>query len=217
MRTDSAGEPRALTTSDQFQTPKSFSPDGKTLAYYEAPIGGGAGGAQIWTVSVESDGSQLRAHDPRQFFQSSASEYHPTFSADGRWLAYTSAESGPLQVYVRSWPDTGRKWQISSSGGFCPLFARRGSELFFLNTEGQVMAVSYRAVGEEFVPGRPRPWSDKSIASLGTTLWSYDTLPDGSGIAGLMLPEGPRQQYARNHVIVLQNFLDHLTRIVPTK
>ena len=166
---------------------------------------------------MENDGSQLRAHDPQRFFQSSSSEYHPTFSADGRWLAYTSAETGPLQIYVRSWPDTGRKWQISSDGGFCPLFARRGSELFYLNSDGQVMVVSYRAVGEEFIPERPRFWTDKPIASLGTTLCSYDTMPDGSGIAGLMLPEGPRQQYGRNHVIVLQNFLDHLRRIVPAK
>ncbi|HEY3453114.1 MAG TPA: protein kinase [Bryobacteraceae bacterium] len=217
MRADSAGEPRALTVSDQFQTPSSFSPDGKTLAYYESPIGSGAGGAQIWTVSVESDGSQLRAHDPRRFFQSSTSEYHPTFSADGRWLAYTSAESGPLEIYVRSWPDTGRKWQVSSNGGFCPLFARRGSELFYVNSDGQIMVVSYRAIKEAFIPERPRLWTGKPIALLGTILWSYDTMPDGSGIAGLILPEGPRQRYARNHVIVLQNFLDHLKRIVPTK
>lgn len=217
MRTDSAAEPRPLTRSDQFQTPTSFSPDGKTLAYYESPIGGGAGGAQIWTISVEGDGSQLGAHDPRRFFQSSSSEYHPTFSADGRWVAYTSAESGPLQIYVRSWPDTGRKWQISSNGGFCPLFSRRGSELFYLNSDGQVMVVTYRASGEEFVSERPRFWTEKPIASLGTTLWSYDTMPDGSGIAGLMLPEGPRQQYARNHLIVLQNFSEYLKGVAPVR
>ena len=215
VRADSTDEPRLLTASDHFQTPTSFSPDGKTLAYYESALGGGAGGAQIWTVAVDTAGNKLLAHDPVRLSSGAASEYHPTFSSDGQWLAYTSAESGPLQVFVRSWPDSGRKWQVSSNGGWGPLFSHRGSELFFLNADGQVMAVSYRAVGEQFVPDRPRMWTEKPIASLGTTLWSYDAMPDGNGIAALMLPEGPRQQYARNHVVVLENFLDYLKKTVP--
>ena len=217
IRADGAGEPRALTKTAHMQTPTSFSPDGKTLAYYESSIGTGAGGAQIWTVSVENDGSQLRAQGTRPFLQIAASHYQASFSPDGRWLAYTSAESGPFEVHVRSWPDSGRKWQISSDGGFAPVFARHGSQLFFLNGDGQVMAVSYRAAGEEFVPERARAWSEKPIASLGANLWSYDVMPNGNEIAARMLPQGPRQQHAQNHVIVLLNFFDHLERIVPVK
>jgi Tol biopolymer transport system component len=217
IRVNSAGEPRALTRTQYFQTPTSFSPDGKTLVYTESKVGSGSGSTDIWTVSVENDGSELRATDPRPFLQSAADEYNATFSSDGRWLAYTSAESGTYQVYVRSWPDSGRKWQISSSTGIYPLFARRGSELFFLNEDGRIMVASYRTTGDQFAPDRARVWSEKPIASLGAMIWSYDVMPNGEGIAALMLPEGPQQQRAQNHVVVLQNFFDHLKRIVPAK
>jgi Tol biopolymer transport system component len=56
----------------------------------------------IWTATIESDGAGLRAGKPELFLQASADERHPAFFPDGRWLAYTSNESGKYQVYVRA-------------------------------------------------------------------------------------------------------------------
>jgi serine/threonine-protein kinase len=151
------------------------------------------------------------------FFQSAADELSPAFSPDGRWIAYVSSESGPFQVYVRPWPDSGRRWQISSGGGFSPVFARRGSELFFVNEEGQIMAARYRVVGERFVAERARVWSDKRISGFRSIHWSFDVMPDGGGIVALMSPEAPRQEHGQNQLIVLLNFFDHLRRIAPLK
>ena len=90
----------------------------------------------IWTVSLESDGAGLRAGKPEPFLQTPFDERHPSFSPDGRWMAYDSNESGAYQVYVRAFPDKGGKWQISNSGGIYPVWSRNGRELFF-RTDGQ--------------------------------------------------------------------------------
>ena len=111
-------DPVRLIASENFQVPTSFSPDGKTLVYQEASATG-VGGWDIWVISVENDGTQLRARDARPFLQTAAHEYNAAFSPDGRWLAYNSDASGRSEVYVRAFPDDGRNWQISNSGGSC--------------------------------------------------------------------------------------------------
>src|ERR1700730_2808550 len=101
--------------------PWSFSPDGKRLAFEKTNLGGVAGrsGAlgfyDLWTVPVENNGNQLRAGKPEVFLQTPASDTFPAFSRDGRWIAYKSFESGTAEIYVRAFPDKGRKWQISNS------------------------------------------------------------------------------------------------------
>ena len=54
-----------------------------------------------------------------------------TFSPDGRWLAYDSDESGRDEVYIRSFPESGTRIQISTQGGTGPLWSRDGKELFY--------------------------------------------------------------------------------------
>ena len=54
-------------------------------------------------------------------------EMHPAVSRDGRWLAYTSNESGANEVYVRTFPVTsGGRWQVSNGGGSMPPGRRMG-------------------------------------------------------------------------------------------
>ena len=61
-------------------------------------------------------------------------ELQPALSRDGRWLAYTSNESGTNEVYVRPFPDTGRgPVQVSNGGGAEPRWSPDGREVFFLD------------------------------------------------------------------------------------
>jgi serine/threonine protein kinase len=62
-------------------------------------------------------------------------------SPNGRWVAYHSNESGTAQVHVVPLPGTGEKWQVSQGGGVQPRWSPDGSELFYLDTEGRLMAV----------------------------------------------------------------------------
>ena len=128
IRSDGAGKPRQLAQSKNSQFPWSFTPDGKRLAFHETDL---KTASDLWTVPLESDSTGLRAGKPEIFLQTPAQELYPSFSPDGRWLAYTSDESGTAQIYVRAFPDKGGKWQISNSGGAYPMLSRTGHELFF--------------------------------------------------------------------------------------
>ncbi|SPF50552.1 Serine/threonine protein kinase [Candidatus Sulfopaludibacter sp. SbA4] len=161
-RPDGAGQPQALTQGKQ-QYPASFTPDGKRLAYVDF----GAGNSQIWTVPLEdrsplaSEGGQLKAGKPEQFLKSGFSDIPQGFSPDGRWLAYTSNESGKSEVYVRAFPPPpsgqGGKWQISNSGGTGANWSRNGHDLMY-HSGDQIMAASYTVKGDTFVPEKPRVW-----------------------------------------------------------
>jgi Tol biopolymer transport system component len=84
------------------------------LAFYELNA---ATGFDLWTVPLGTESAGLRAGKPEAFLQTPADERHPSFSPDGRWTAYSSNESGPVEIYVRAFPDKGGKWQISNGGG----------------------------------------------------------------------------------------------------
>src|ERR1700682_74645 len=181
-RSDGAGKPQPLTQSKVTQTPYSFTPEGKRLAVHEITNSG----YHLWTVPVESDGTGLRAGKPEVFLQTQFSERSPSFSPDGRWLAYASDESGAYQVYVRAFPDKGGKWQISNSGGVYPVFSRNGRELFFRTEDNRIMVAAYTGKGDSFAADKPRVWSEKKIADSGLNGMNYDVAPDGKRIGGLM-------------------------------
>jgi WD40-like Beta Propeller Repeat len=72
-------------------------------------------GADLWTMSVESNGESLRAGKPEILLQTPFNERTPAFSPDGVRIAYSSGETGTLEVYVREYPDKGGEIQISNS------------------------------------------------------------------------------------------------------
>jgi len=80
--------------------------------------------------------------EPRPLIRTNFQERTAEISLDGRWLAYESDESGRLEVYVRPFPEVNDgRWQVSTTGGRMPLWARNGRELFYLAPDGPIMAV----------------------------------------------------------------------------
>ncbi|MGA2923924.1 MAG: protein kinase [Candidatus Sulfotelmatobacter sp.] len=212
-RADGGSKPEILMESREYRYPSAFSPDGKTLAFYQS----GAQGFELWTVPVEREGEKLRAGKPELFHSTSFGHRGANFSADGRWLAYSSNESASSQVYVRAFPGNGGHWQISSNGGTTPIFSRSGKELFFFDaTNDRIMVVSYSAKGDSFVAEKPRVWSRQSVSLTmsGAVGAQYDLAPDGKRIAVATYAAGATQQDA-GHVIFLENFVDELQRKVP--
>ena len=106
IRSDGSGEAKRLTEGKPLEVPFSFSPDGKRLAYNQS---GNGGSPDIFTVGVEGD-SGVRLGKAELFLGTPFIEVHPAFSIDGRWLAYTSDESGTFEVYVRPFPGPGGRW-----------------------------------------------------------------------------------------------------------
>jgi serine/threonine protein kinase/Tol biopolymer transport system component len=147
-----AGQDELLYKSGDTKVPTSWSPDGRFLLYFNPvppsrlwllPLGGGADRKPILVERSEFD--QAVGH----------------FSPDGRWIAYSSNESGRGQIYVRPFdessatgttaangmPVTG-KWMVSKDGGTSPLWRHDGKELFYLSSVGgAAMAVEVSTSG----------------------------------------------------------------------
>ena len=197
---DGSGQPERLSDSEFVQIPESWSPDGQTLAFRELSP---ETGYDIWMLSLDGE----RAARP--FLQSSSNESHAAFSPNGRWIAYTSDESGRQEVYVRSFPEPGAKRQVSTEGGFDPLWNPNGRELFY-RREGQMIAVETKAEGE-LVLGTPRLLfeSDSHMPQES----SYDVSADGERF--VMIDRGESVPPPRELVLV-QNFAEEVKRLVPT-
>jgi eukaryotic-like serine/threonine-protein kinase len=132
---DGTGREDAITTGEYESYVGDWSPDGRSLAYTEFRPDTGA---DLWVVSLEP------GHRARPFLNTRSSEKAPTFSPDGRWLAYVSNESGRNEVYVEPVEGPSHKWQASTEGGEEPAWARSGRELFF-RAGGKMMVVPVTA------------------------------------------------------------------------
>jgi hypothetical protein len=98
-------------------------------------------------------------------------------SPDGRWLAYTSNQTGQYEVYVSPFPDMKSKRMVSSGGGAEPRWSRDGRELYFVSG-GKLMAVSVPP-GASFTPGAPRPLFSVEGYRRARNHAQYDVAPDG--------------------------------------
>ena len=105
-------------------------------------------------------------------------EFAPALSPDGRWLAYTSNESGRNEVYVRTYPDVaGGRWQVSQAGGITPVWSHGGRELFFQNGAKALMVAPVLS-GSTFTLGAQVKLFDASgFAGVDGALF-YDVEPD---------------------------------------
>jgi len=209
---DGAGKPEKLTESRYLQSPGEFTADGTRLVFGELNPSGM--GSDIRVLPVENRSTQLRAGKPEVFLSTPSTNPYPSFSPDGRWIAYSSTESGVYEVYVRAFPDRGSRVQVSS-GGMMPVWSANGHEIFYRTEDQHLMVADYTVKGDSFVAGKPRIWFGGTLANLGLTA-NFDLAPGGNR-AAVLLPAGDEEPpEERNHVTLLLNLFDELRRRVPT-
>jgi len=193
------------------QSPASWSPDGKAVAFTQmAP----PARADVWVLEMEGD------RKPRPFAQSKFSEGAPRFSPDGKWIAYVSDETGRNEVYVQSYPGPGPKIQMSADGGTDPVWASRTGELFYRN-EDKMMVVAV-TLQPRFNAGKPRLlWTGHyshgmsgSCGPPGTTSSNYDVTPDGQRFLKITDSE---QDATPTQVNVVLNWVEEVKRVVEEK
>ncbi len=142
-------------------------------------------------------------------------EHHPEFSPDGHWMAYVSNESGRNEIYVRPFPGPGGKWQISNEGGTEPLWARNGKQLFYRGPPRHVWVVDVRG-GSDFAVSKPRPlFQMQGSYTAGTYARSWDISLDDRRF--LMVKIEDRKWQPITELILVQNWLEELKRLVPVK
>ena len=130
-------------------------------------------------------------------------QVEPALSPDGRWVAYTSEESGSREVYVRPFPGPGPRYQASSMGGQAPRWNPAGGELFFISRD-TLMVVPARTDGNALVLGRSRPLFPLRYTTLPFHA-NYDVGPDGKWF---VFVAGLGDQPMRSIQMVL-NWFDH--------
>src|SRR5207248_3581252 len=138
----------------------------------------------------------------------------PVFSPDGRWLAYSSNESGRDEVHVRPFPGPGGVVQISISGGEFPIWSRNTRQLFFRGADGRITVSRYTVQGDSFVASKPQAWSGQRIFTTSPPLPTYDLAPDGKRFAEILYADGAAEQKPITHVTFVVNFFDELRRRV---
>jgi Tol biopolymer transport system component len=92
---------------------------------------------------------------PEAYLRTEWNEQDGQFSPDGRWVAYTSNESGRTEVYAQSFPTGHGKWLVSTAGGDKPVWRADGKELYFLSPDGYMMAAGVTP-GRAFSTGEPK-------------------------------------------------------------
>ena len=168
------GPARVLTRRPGFQFPSDWLPDGSAVLFVDMPLAGEqAGNQDIWVQPVDGGAA-------RPYVATPARENGARASPDGRWVAYTSNETGRDEVYVQSYPVPGRKTLVSAGGGIHPVWRRDGRELYYWQAN-QLVAASLDVGGvDEARVVRERTPLFQAPYPGGPWLTLYDVSPDGT-------------------------------------
>ena len=170
VRPDSSA-PALLLKSEFVKHPNDISPDGKYLLYDVH----GTERQDLFVLPLHVGGAK-----PIPFLATPADETFGQFSPDGKWVAYSSDESGRREVYVRAFlpgqdpAGSARKWLVSTAGGEKPRWSRDGKELFYIAHDGKMMATPVKT-GTNFEPAIPTALFDFHAEGF----FAYDVSADG--------------------------------------
>ncbi|HEY6930097.1 MAG TPA: protein kinase [Thermoanaerobaculia bacterium] len=164
-----AGE-RTLLESSLPKWPCDFKPDGQFLLYRE------------FSSETRGDLKYLPTSGegkPQNFVATAYDEGCGAFSPDGRWVAYTSDESGQSEVHVTSFPDASRHYRVSSGGGTQPRWSPDGRELFYLSGT-KMMSVPVERPADDLTFGSSLVLFERALQTFGGTAFNFSTRYDVS-------------------------------------
>jgi dipeptidyl aminopeptidase/acylaminoacyl peptidase len=136
-------------------------------------------------VAPLANGQQARA-----LLDSPFVETHGRIGPTGDWMAYTSNETGRLEVYVDKFPTLGDKRIVSADGGGWPRWSRDGRELFWVTDGGDLMAAQVRRSGSRLEIASPRArFRLNAREPVRLDAYGYDVLPDGRFVVNRLIAE----------------------------
>jgi len=136
---DGAQEEQSIVSDENDKFPYDWSRDEKYILY---AVGSRTNLQYIQYVT-------LPEHKIGLFLKAPSVVRNAQFSRDRKWVAYASNETGKWEIYVTSFPEARGRWQVSTGGGEEPRWRGDGKELFFLSSDGKMMAAPV-TVGANF-------------------------------------------------------------------
>jgi len=193
---DRSAPENVLVTTERIPVPTSWSPDGRLLVFAEANP---ATGFDVWTLDV-------RTRQRAPLLQTRFNEMSPMVSPDGRWLLYTSDETGRPEVFIESFPPGRSRSQVSRDGGTEPLWAPNGREVFFrqLNT---LMAAT---IADGPPPAKPAALFNLPSWQANMTRTNYDVTPDGRQF---IVARSSEAETAGTRIHIILNWAQELRRL----
>jgi len=159
----------------------------------------------IWVHRLDADGGATLFKGSR--FREGA----PTFSSDGRMIAFVSDQSDRLDVYMRAFPGPGQDLPVSIGGGNEPVFARQAGRLFFRQGDAMMVAdISTEAAADL---GEPRVFFEGQYDQSNASWPNYDVAPDGERL--LMIKRDAPEASTRINVVL--DWVEELRRLVPAE
>jgi eukaryotic-like serine/threonine-protein kinase len=155
------GQEELLLKSEIRSHPTSWSADGRFILYTGVDP---KTNNDVWVLPLAGD------RKPSLLLQTQFSEGSASFSPDGRWIAYQSNDQGLNEVYVQTFPASGRKWQVSTDAGFFPIWRSDGKELFYFKV-GAMMGVEVKS-GSSFEAGVPKMLFDFAGRNRGNPIFA---------------------------------------------
>jgi len=195
-RPSSPGPDQVLLDTGNRMTPTDWSRDGRFVVYAQVDP---KTKEDLWALPLDRD------RKPFPILRTDFNETDGRLSPDGRWMAYTSDESGTAEVYVQRFTGgedaTASRIRVSTSGGSNPRWRRDGRELFYINGARKLVSVAVRSTSTFEVD------ASQALFDVSRTIdpsQVYTATPDGQRF----LVGAPPQ--VRSPIIVMVNWLEEL-------
>jgi eukaryotic-like serine/threonine-protein kinase len=176
--------PRSFYADGNANKPEAWSPDGRFLLFRRDE-------QLVFTLPASGD------QKPAVLLDTPYRRGRFQFSPDGRWLAYASNESGVQEIYVGRFPAMTGIHQVSTGGGWTPVWRKDGKELFYMTERGEVMSVDVKA-GFGLETGPPKLLFAVSTGNAG--LGQYGVTANGQKFLAIETPPRPIA-YGLMHVV----------------
>jgi eukaryotic-like serine/threonine-protein kinase len=174
-----------------------LSPDGRRLVFLRENL---RAGTALWVVDLDPAGPTIPATaTPKPLFTTEGGVLSGAdVSADGRFIAYVSQETGRNEVYVSRFPSGDGKWDVSRGWGLWPRWGAEGDRLYFVDALHRVvkMQVSLR---DTFQPGRILA----RVPARGPMSLGFDVSADGTQF---LVPSAAGGQTRTASLLVVQNW-----------
>jgi serine/threonine protein kinase len=176
MEIDGVGQPEVVVESDRDLILRDWSADGSWLVYAENDE---ELSQEMWAAPADGQGDRIRLRSRPGI------DIPCSISPDGRWLAYTSDESGSMEIFVTPFPDAGRRWQVSDGTGYFAFWNANGTELIYQELDGGLVSVAVELKEDSVRLGEATELFD--LAPAEPTGQSFALAPDGERI--LVIPK----------------------------